>query len=905
MTPSTGGIRTPDQRLRVFVSSTLKELELERKAVRAAVERLHLAPVMFELGARPHPPRELYRAYLHQSDIFVGIYAERYGWVAPGETVSGLEDEYNLAPEMPKLIYIREPAPGREERLTVLLNRVRDDDRASFKYFSTPGELRRLLEADLATLLAERFDQSRARLLAATPTGPADLADLAGLAVPPEDGVPTGADLLPSPGRLGKVDSGSRAADGARGAGDRERVEMPVPLTRLLGRDRERDEVEALLAEDSVHLVTLLGSGGIGKSRLAIEIANRARQSGRTEVAFVDLSPVRDAALVPNIIAESLGVLDTGDEPLQTKLRTALRERRMLLVLDNFEQVVRAAPFLVNLLSSVPTVKLLVTSRVLLRVSGEHAVEVGPLALPVLPGDITSVRTAASVALFVERARAVKPDFAITPANVSAVVAICLALDGVPLALELAAARIRMLPPAAMLARLDRQLAFLSGGARDLPPRQQTLRGTIEWSAQLLEPDEKALLARLSVFSGGFFLEAVEAVVHGAPTASGDVLTGLEALVDNSLVRERDINGRPRYSMLATVREFATECLEASGTQNLLREAHARYFIHLAKSVEHQLGGAQQREVIAQLNDDRDNLRATALYLLDSSRWSDVADFARSLLLYWWVSGLLGEVRAWLERVLAAGDDLPRITRAIALYFTRSITLWQNRNEWVIPGLTESADDFHAENDPSGEGLALLFLGLAHLADDPPDVARADETLTKSVAIFRSAQDGWGEEMALVTLGRSALLQHKVAEATGHFTTSLAIARQRGDDLGTTIAYQHLGWAQLEEHHTSDARTSFESSLTTAAALGHLEGVAYGLQGLTAIALADREAARAAQLFRASENLRKQTGLRNSTGFSFREKYLAPIVHGGALPDLPEEDSSLSLEETVRFALQH
>jgi hypothetical protein len=321
--------------------------------------------------------------------------------------------------------------------------------------------------------------------------------------------------------------------------------------------------------------------------------------------------------------------------------------------------------------------------------------------------------------------------------------------------------------------------------------------------------------------------------------------------------------------------------------------------------VETDLAGAQQRQVIAQLNDDRDNLRGTALYLLDSHRWGDVADFARSLLLYWWVSGLLGEVRSWLDRVLAAGQDLPRITRAIALYFTRSITLWQNRDEWVIPGLTESADDFHAENDPSGEGLALLFLGLAHLADDPPDVVSADDTLAKSVLVFREAQDSWGEEMALVTLGRSALLQHKVREATDRFTASLDIARRRSDDLGTTIAYQHLGWAQLEEHQTTNARTSFEKSLTTAAQLGHLEGVAYGLQGLTAIALAERESARAAQLYRASETLRRQTGLRNSTGFSFREKYLAPVLADGALDAMPDDEGELSVEETVRFALQH
>ena len=278
---------------------------------------------MFELGARPHPPRELYRAYLRQSDVFVGLYGERYGWVAPGEPVSGLEDEYNLAPDLPKLIYIKESSENREERLVELLDRVRDDDGASFKYFSTPQELRRLLEADLATLLAERFDQSRRE-----PTG-----ETAPTLLEPEAAI------------------------------------APVPLTELIGRDAELDTVEALLRRDAVRLVTLIGPGGIGKSRLAIDVASRARARGG-ETAFVDLTAVSDPALVPNAMAEALGVLDTGDRPITEKLMTALRQRRMLIVLDNFEQVLAAAPGLIPLLSAAPGLKLLVTSRALLREIG-------------------------------------------------------------------------------------------------------------------------------------------------------------------------------------------------------------------------------------------------------------------------------------------------------------------------------------------------------------------------------------------------------------------------------------------------------------------------------------------------------------------------------------------------------
>ncbi len=873
MTPAPGGIRTPDQRLRVFVSSTLKELAPERAAARLAIERLHLAPVMFELGARPHPPRELYRAYLRQSDVFVGLYAERYGWVAPGETVSGLEDEYNLAGSLPKLIYIREPAAAREPRLTELLGRVRDDDTTSFKYYSTPRELRALLEVDLAILLADRFDQSRPAAVEAAVVEPAPL----------EKGPH---DLL-----------------------DRDVAVLPAPLTALLGRERELDEVERLLARPSVRLVTLLGSGGIGKSRLAVEVASRARARGDAEVAFVDLTPVQRAALVPNVIAEALGVLDTGDQPLEHKLKTALRSRRMLVVVDNFEQVLDAAPVLTTLLAAAPEVKFLVTSRTLLRVSGEHAVDVGPLELPG-PSRIVTPEQALespSVALFVERARAVKPDFAVTADNAAALAAISVALDGVPLALELAAARIRMLPPAAILARLDRGLALLAGGARDLPARQQTLRSTIEWSTQLLDEPERRLLAQLGVFAGGFSLEAVEAVAEGVPSVGGDPVLGLGILVDNSLVREQDRAGRPIYSLLATVREYALEQLAERGELDAARSAHARYFLSLARSVDARLKDARQREAIGLLNDERDNLRATARYLLDEGRYAEIAEFAWHLIVYWWVGGLLGEVRVWMDEVLSGTDGSSDRIRAIALYFTRSITLWQGPNEWVVPGLTESVELFRRERDASGEGLALLFLALALLAGSSPDLGRAEESLERSVSVLRDSGDGWGEAMALVTLGRVSLLQKAVRRAVERFDTALALARGRRDDLGITIALQHLGWAKLVSGRVDEARASFEESLAVAAQLGHTEGVAFGLEGLTAIAAEERDVPRAGRLLGASEALRRQSGLASATSFSFHQHYLAPLLGGEESPDLQRvrsEGEELSIDEAVVFALE-
>jgi predicted ATPase len=714
-----GSIRTPDQRLRIFVSSTLKELADERRAARSSVERLHLAPVMFELGARPHPPRDLYRAYLEQSDVFIGLYWERYGWVAPGETVSGLEDEYILAPAMPKLIYIKETAGAREPRLVELLDRIRTDDTASFKYFSTAKELAGLIADDLATLLAERFDQSRRHPAGAAPAAAAE------------------APVAP--------------------------VALPAPLTELIGRDADIEAVQRMIVRDSGRLVTLTGPGGIGKSRLAIAVAARVAADFPDGVAFADLSSVHDPALAPGALAAGLGVRDSGEVPLIEKLETALRGRRLLLVVDNVEQVVESAPSLLRLLAVAPGVSLLLTSRTLLRVSAERSYEVVPLALPDLGrrAELASLALVPSVALFVERVHAVKPDFELTEENMDAVARICVALDGVPLALELAAARIRSISPAAMLERLDRSLPLLVGGARDLPARQQTLRSTIEWSTGLLGDGERALLATLGVFEGGFFLDAAEAVAAGDD--GEDVLAGLAVLVDNSLLRERDVGEASYFSMLATVREYALEQLGAQGRLDAVRRRHAEYYIDLGRRIELELEDDRLREWTARLGRDSDNLRAAVRHLLDTRRWSEVSDFAWALFVYWWVGGLLGEVRAWMEEMLATADNddvagLDDRARAIGLYFTRANIFWQDPDSVVIPGLTESVELFRAVREPAGEALALVSLALALLASETPDPVTAEEHLETALALFRGSDDPWGEALALVTLGRVSLL---------------------------------------------------------------------------------------------------------------------------------------------------
>src|SRR6266571_7374634 len=466
--PSTPpAIRTPDQRVRVFVSSTLDELAPERAAAREAITQLRLTPILFELGARPYPPRELYRAYLAQSDIFIGLYWQRYGWVAPGMQVSGLEDEYQLSSGKPKLIYIKTPAPEREQDLHTLLDRIRTEDTASYQKFATAEELRERIANDLALLLTERFTS------------------------PPQTVAP--ARLAP----------------------------LPVPRRRLIDRDQELAQAQALLQQEDVGLVTLIGPGGVGKTRLAVQVAADLVPQFTDGVAFISLASLKDPTLVVPTVARALGVSQTGDDSLDEQLLEYLQPRDVLLVLDNAEQLVSAAPLAAQALELAPRLKLLVTSREPLRVRDEQIVPVPPLALPDpahIP-DIAHLVQVPAVALFVERAREVKPDFALTSENAATIVEICQRLDGLPLALELAAAPLSLLSPAALLARLERRLPLLTRGARDLPERQQTLRSTIAWSYDLLVEGEQQLFRLLSVFAGGFTLEAAQAVC--LPDADG------------------------------------------------------------------------------------------------------------------------------------------------------------------------------------------------------------------------------------------------------------------------------------------------------------------------------------------------------------------------------------------------
>lgn len=816
-----GVIRTPDQRLRVFVSSTLRELAAERRAVRSAIERLALAPVMFELGARPHPPRSLYRAYLEQSDIFVGLYWEQYGWIAPGEVVSGLEDEYDLAPDIPKLIYLKQ-SDRRHERLDSLLERIREDDRASYVAFTDAAELADLITADLAILLAERFDAADARRREPRPQGGAD----------------------PTPA---------------------EAVGLPTPLTRLVGREAELEAVTRMLATEGCRLVTITGPGGIGKSRLAVAAAREVEASFPDGVVFVDLAPVLDPGLVNATVAGSLGIRDLGGGTLPEKIARALEGRRVLLVLDNVEQVVDAAPELSALLAG-SSASLLATSRILLRIRGEHNVPLGPL------------QPEAGSELFIERARAVKPDFEITADNADAVAAICAALDNVPLALELAAARLRVLTPAALVERLDHALPVLVGGARDLPARQRTLRATIEWSAQLLSEPERELLLRLGVFRAGFGLDAVEWMAEGLQGA--DAVDALGALVDGSLVREQDRGTRAYFSMLATVREYGRDQLEERGLLRETKERHARFFMALAADAAAAPTWQRQVERVSRLVDERDELRAAVDTLFATRQFDAVAELGWPLYSFWWGGGLAADLRAWMSRLLDLDIELSERSREIATYCLNAIRFWQTSDAAVVPSLARSVEFFHRDGDWRGEALALASLAVAQFTQDPPDLDAAVENSRLSLRLVDEFDDDFGSAMVGIMLGRVWLARGRIDDAFAQFGRSLTLARGIGDRLGEAIAVSHLGWADVLRGEEDDARGSFRDQLRIASDIGHDEGIADALEGLFSVAVTAGDVEHAGRLLGAADDLRERRSLGTGTRLSFFQTFLDQVSQG-------------------------
>jgi predicted ATPase/DNA-binding XRE family transcriptional regulator len=625
---------------------------------------------------------------------------------------------------------------------------------------------------------------------------------------------------------------------------------LPTRLTRLIGRERELSEAVAYL-RDRGRLLTLTGPPGVGKTRLAVQVASNLLtsegQSGFDDgVYFVELALVRDAQMLFAAIAQALGYRPPGSQDALADLAGALGGKRMLLVLDNFEQVAQAGPEVVRLLELCPQLKVLVTSREALSVHGEQQLVVPLLPLPDLTISPSSERLLdyASIALFLERATAVKPDFKLTEGNAPEVGAICTRLDGLPLAIELAAAHIKMLPPSAMLARLegrDLSLALLTGGARNLPTRHQTLRAAIDWSYELLGPPEQTLFARLSVFAGGCDLETLEAVA-GPGLEPATVFGLLKSLLDKSLVQQREgASEEPRFYMLETIREHATERLEALGEAEEFRSRHAKYYLDMAEEAEPELGGQDPKTWLDELEQELANIRAALEWALRESEYELAARIAGALRRFWEVRGYWSEGRRWLEAALERGEALPTAIRARVALGAGRLAYFQDEVVQSQSLLEESLRLYRDTDDK--RGTAEVLSGLAYLAARQGQRPLATELLEESLGLSRDLGDTRSAARTLTNLGRLAMEGGDFGRAAALQAEALTLFRQLRDKSGMAVSLENLGQLAAEQADYASATALLEESLALNRELGDKGHVAWvlGDLGITTLAAGDYE----------------------------------------------------------------
>jgi predicted ATPase/class 3 adenylate cyclase len=969
-------ISTPDQRLRVFVSSTLIELAEERAAVKTALEALRLTPVMFETGARPHPPADLYRSYLDQSDVFVGIYWQSYGWIAPGMEISGIEDEYLRAEGMPRLLYVKEPAPERDSRMARMLAGLDHEGDVTYRIFATPEELSGILVDDLAVLVTERFhvpsrtgqpesgtltfmfadlEGSTGMLQRLGPDYPALLSQYHSLvtAATSANGghvVNTEgdgffcvfADAIPAvraardiqmgmsgqvwPGqetprcriglhsgsanrtmegyvgldvhvasRVGGAAQGgqillsaataalAQAVAGAegwelvdlghyelRGIGRSERLTRldvagaPVVTTAPRARPRTPSVVPAaprpivgraqdvagaieMLLRDSVRLVTVTGPGGTGKTRLAVEIASRLEPEFSDGVVFVDLSAVRDPSRLLPVLARALGVRESTERPLLEGLESVIGDARILVVLDNMEQVLGAAPDVGQVLETLPNVRILVTSRSPLRIAWEHEYPLAPLPVPEPDADFGSIVDSDAVILFTERAQAVRTEFALNEVTGPVVAEITRRLDGLPLAIELAAARLRSFSVEMLRDRLDDVLGLLDRGEVDAPERHRTLRAAIQWSYDLLDDEEKAVFRRLAVFSGGWTLESALAVCCDDRIAEARTLDVLEDLVAKSLVVfSIDEEGHPRYRLLQTLREFCFEELRAAGEETEIRLRHLHWCCSMAQSIGPILATPDFPAFLDIVERERFNIREALAWSVESGEGTDDALTTCGMLpLFWDTRGYVTEGLRWNRALVAMttdeGTTFPRAVAHSALGWlemlggdpdesewalSTSVRMFRDldNEEWVgralaMQGMTTYNrglyDEAEAQFDEAVElvrrhGLdwladAWCAYGIAHIALARGDFMEAERMLRQAFEYSQNSGLTWGVGHTQLSLGVLAFMMGDLDLAVERLQGSLVVRQQLRDARGLCdcIAMMALVASVRGEHDLS------------------------------------------------------------------------------------------------------
>ncbi len=683
---------------------------------------------------------------------------------------------------------------------------------------------------------------------------------------------------------------------------------LPVAATSFVGRTREVAAGRDLL--ESTRLLTLTGPGGTGKTRLALRLASESLEAFPDGVFFVALEPITDPGLIAPTIARVVGVQDVGGDPVEKRLLDFLAPRHVLLVLDNFEQVIAGAPVVADLLAGAPGLKVVVTSRAVLRVYGEQEFPVPPLAVPD-PAHLPALDALAqyeAVALFIARASAARPDFTVTSANAPAVAQITARLDGLPLAIELAAARIRILTPEAMLPRLESRLALLGTGSRDLPARQQTLRGAIEWSHGLLDEPGRCLFARLSTFVGGFDLEAAEAIC--APSTEGrgelDVLGGLSELVDQSLIRRMEDHSHDRFRMLETIREFAAERLSENGEEPAMRRRHAAYFTELAERAAPHLMGEDRAGWLDQLEHEHDNLRAAIAWSVEAGDTVMASRLVASLWRFWQSRAFLGEGAMRAESVLAMpSDGLDPLLRMRVLDAAGGLAYWMGDMERAKVAYEDSLALARRSGDRRRLAEALYNVSFTYVMPRS-DLDEGQRVLEEAAGIYRELGDDAGLVNALWGLGNVHHFSLRWQPARDAYVEALELARRTGNRFMVGWALHMAATAELKLGRYRDAYEHFSEATRRMIADRETTGIVLSLDGFSELSNLVGDIPRSLRLAGAARKLQDDTGT-GLAAFSNELNERGTLSTGdlepGEIERLRAEGRSLSIDEAVALAL--